>query len=29
MTELRQLARFAVGFRLEQAPEDVIEAARL
>lgn len=28
MTELRQLAGFAVNFRLEQAPEEVVRAAK-
>ena len=28
MTELRQLAGFAVKFRLEQAPEEVVKAAK-
>ncbi len=28
MTELRNLARFASGFRLEQAPEEVVKAAK-
>ena len=28
MTQLRQLARFAAGFRLEAAPEEVVKAAK-